>query len=534
MRALLIVLLSLTVATCVLALPTDTGYSGAPGRGTCAASCHGLAGGTVQVFGFPNQYVPNQTYLITVQKMSGVSIKNFNASCRLGTGSANAGTITGGEFTATYNVFGETNGVHMTTLDHDSAQFNWTAPAPGFGILRLYVGALQGNQNSGLNTTLVLVSTEAPILPGQASGPTPADGATGVPPSIGLHWTAGSGSTTHDVYYGTTNPPPLLAQYFEGVFFDPDPDPFAGTTYYWRIDARNDFGVTEGNVWSFTVMNAPGPATNPIPADQATDILLAPFLEWTPGSEATSHDVYFGIQADPPFLVNVTQPVTQVTDLLPGTTYFWRVDERNEVGTTPGAAWQFTTMSLPAPATNPTPANGSVDVAVTSNLSWTADSGAGQFDIYLGTQNPPPDLAGTTQTTTFNPPGVFSPNTTYYWRVGSHNEAGSTPSEVWSFTTEASAADEPGTMPTQYVLAPAYPNPFNAAVSISFALPQASVVRLAIYDVLGREVAVLAQGTQMAGWHTVSWSAEGAGSGVYLVRLTQAQGMLTQKVVALK
>ncbi len=533
MRTLFMGLLSLAMVSSVMAHSNFTGYSGSPGRQTCAASCHGAAGGTVQVFGFPSQYTPNETYLITVRKVSGSTIKNFNASCRFATGSNNAGTITAGQFTATYNVAGETNGVHMTTFDHDSAQFNWTAPAPGFGILRLYVGAHQGNQG-GANTTLVLASTEAPLLPGPAGNPTPADGATGVAPSIGLHWTAGTGATSHDIYYGETNPPPLLAQFMEGVFFDPDPDPAAGTTYYWRVDARNDVGTTEGAVWSFTVMNAPGAATDPIPADQATDVLLSPFLEWTPGSEVASHDVYFGTETDPPFRENVLQPVTQVTDLLPGTTYYWRVDERNEVDTTAGPIWQFTTMSLPLPASNPSPANEAVDVVVTSNLAWTGDPGAGRFDVYLGTQNPPVDSVGTTQAPTFNPPGVFAPNTTYYWRVDSYNEAGGTPGEVWSFTTEASAADEPGMVPTEYVLASPYPNPFNAVVSISFALPQASEVRLAIYDVLGREVAVLAQGTQTAGWHQVSWSAAGVGSGVYLLRLTYAQGMLTQKVMALK
>jgi hypothetical protein len=174
----------------------------------------------VQVSGFPAQYTPGEQYLITVRKLTGLPIKNFNASCRVATGSTNAGIISAGQFTAAYNVGGETNGVHMTTLDHDSASFNWTAPASGTGIVRLYVAAHQG-AHTGQNTAVVTVSQEAPILPGQASGPTPANGETGVAPSIGLHWTAGAGASSHDLYYGTDNPPPLLATFMEGVFFDP-------------------------------------------------------------------------------------------------------------------------------------------------------------------------------------------------------------------------------------------------------------------------------------------------------------------------
>jgi hypothetical protein len=534
MRALLLLLVSFLIASPLVAHPTNIGYSGAPGRGTCASTCHGVGGGTIQVFGFPAQYTPSETYLITVRKLSGVAIKNFNGSCRFGTGAQNAGTISAGLLTATYNVTGETNGVHMSTIDHDSAQFNWTAPAVGSGVVRLYVGGHQGPQG-GQNTTIVMMATEAPTLPGPATNPSPGDGFTGIAPSAALQWTAGAGASSHDVYFGLANPPPLIAAYFEGVFFDPDPDMNAGTTYYWEIDARNDAGVTPGPIWSFTIMNAPGPASNPIPADSSGNVLPAPFLEWTPGPEAYSHDVYFGTTTEPPFLINVAQPVTQVTDLLPGTTYFWRVDEGNEVGVAPGTLWQFTTLNLPLPAMNPEPADGATDVPLFTNLSWSADSNTTQFDVYLDTQSPPLLLAGTVEVTSYNPPQNLEPGTTYYWKIASYNGAGQTPGPIWSFATEASAADDPrSTVPTEYALGPAYPNPFNAVVSISFALPISGPIELKIFDVTGRAVATLADGIQSAGWHTVSWSAENTGSGVYLVRMTYAGGMLTQKIVALK
>jgi hypothetical protein len=137
-----------------------TGYSGAPGRGTCAGSCHGSSGGTIVSSGFPLSYVPDSTYLITIRKLSGNSIRNFNSSCRIGTGTENAGVLSAGTGAATYNTSGETNGIHLSSNNQDSATFSWTAPAAGTGRVTLYVAGLQGGY-SGLNTVLTAASDEA-------------------------------------------------------------------------------------------------------------------------------------------------------------------------------------------------------------------------------------------------------------------------------------------------------------------------------------------------------------------------------------
>lgn len=138
-----------------------TGYSGAPGsRGQCAASCHGGAGGTIQVTGFPTAYYPGQQYTIIVSRSSGNSINQFNGSIRIGTGSENAGVITASTGTATYNVAGETNGIHLSTANQTSATFLWTAPVMGRGSVKLYLAGMQGTSISGANTNLTLTSSE--------------------------------------------------------------------------------------------------------------------------------------------------------------------------------------------------------------------------------------------------------------------------------------------------------------------------------------------------------------------------------------
>jgi 1,4-alpha-glucan branching enzyme len=79
-------------------------------------------------------------------------------------------------------------------------------------------------------------------------------------------------------------------------------------------------------------------------------------------------------------------------------------------------------------------------------------------------------------------------------------------------------------VPSEYVLEQNYPNPFNPSTVIRFALPRSEYVRLAVYDLLGKEIAVLREGVVEAGRHTVSWDGKGSAapvaSGVYFVRLT--------------
>jgi hypothetical protein len=74
-------------------------------------------------------------------------------------------------------------------------------------------------------------------------------------------------------------------------------------------------------------------------------------------------------------------------------------------------------------------------------------------------------------------------------------------------------------IPSQFTLRQNYPNPFNPATQISFAIQKANHVTLKVYDILGREVAILVDERKQAGEYKVTWNAEGAPSGVYFYRL---------------
>jgi hypothetical protein len=88
----------------------------------------------------------------------------------------------------------------------------------------------------------------------------------------------------------------------------------------------------------------PGQAGNPSPADGATKLLNPVTLSWTAGTDATSHDVYFGTSSGSlTFQGNQTGTTFDPGSLAGKTNYYWRIDEVNAQGTTTGTEWTFKT-----------------------------------------------------------------------------------------------------------------------------------------------------------------------------------------------
>ena len=96
------------------------------------------------------------------------------------------------------------------------------------------------------------------------------------------------------------------------------------------------------------------------------------------------------------------------------------------------------------------------------------------------------------------------------------------------------ANEDEAEVPERIALSQNYPNPFNPSTTIEFALPQTAPVRLAIYDVLGREVAVLVDGVQPAGRHQVQVDARRWSSGMYFYTLASGGQQQTQRMVLVK
>ena len=100
--------------------------------------------------------------------------------------------------------------------------------------------------------------------------------------------------------------------------------------------------------------------------------------------------------------------------------------------------------------------------------------------------------------------------------------------------TNVLGVDDDPAMPIAFDLAQNYPNPFNPDTKIKFALPRESSVRLVVYDIIGREVAVLVNEKKPAGFYTVTWDASLYPSGMYIYRIQTEQFHATKKMMLIK
>ncbi|MFA5831866.1 MAG: T9SS type A sorting domain-containing protein [Bacteroidota bacterium] len=90
------------------------------------------------------------------------------------------------------------------------------------------------------------------------------------------------------------------------------------------------------------------------------------------------------------------------------------------------------------------------------------------------------------------------------------------------------------TIPLKFSLEQNYPNPFNPSTTIRYALPSSAHVKLAIYDILGREIATLVNEEQSAGWKEVQWNASSVSSGFYFYKLSVGSFVETKKMMMVK
>jgi len=114
---------------------------------------------------------------------------------------------------------------------------------------------------SGIVNALQAVNTVtiSQTPPNAANYPVPANLATGIFPDTQIRWLNGGGATSYTLHFGTDYPPSnILADYDtnENIYDFNTPLSY-NTQYYWKVDSQNDYGITEGEIWTFTTGNEP-------------------------------------------------------------------------------------------------------------------------------------------------------------------------------------------------------------------------------------------------------------------------------------
>ena len=196
-------------------------------------------------------------------------------------------------------------------------------------------------------------------------------------------------------------------------------------------------------------------AHSPDPADGAMHEDTWITLNWTVGELAVSHDVYMGDHFDDVNDATRDSDVfrgNQVEDfyvagfpgkaypegLVPGTTYYWRIDEVNDAD--PNSPWKSDVWSFwipPIQAYNPDPADGLEYVDPTVTFSWTPGFNTKLHYVYFGDNFDQVSNASgglPIMETTYSP-GSLELGTTYYWRVDEFDGFTTHKGEIWSFST---------------------------------------------------------------------------------------------------
>ena len=249
------------------------------------------------------------------------------------------------------------------------------------------------------------------------------------------------------------------------------PSPLAGNSLSLRIGADSDgqslfYGLiddarvynralTEAEILAAMEGGEGYPyALGPVPKDGA--ILKDTWVStsWSRGDFAASHDVYIGDnfddvnagaegtfqgnQADTYFVVGF--PGFAYPDgLVPGTTYYWRIDEVNDAE--PNSPWKGKIWSFSVPprtAYNPVPADGAASVDPEGDLSWTAGFGSKLHTVFFGESFDDVNNAagGLPQGSVTYTPGPLKMARTYYWRVDEFDAVTTYKGSVWSFITQ--------------------------------------------------------------------------------------------------
>ncbi|CAM1369587.1 conserved protein of unknown function [Tenacibaculum soleae] len=294
------------------------------------------------------------------------------------------------------------------------------------------------------------------VIPSCAILNNPSDGTTNVSVSTNLSWSSIATATGYKISIGTSSGATDVVNNEDVgnvLSYNPTTDFLSNTTYYVTITAYNSVGdatgCTETSFTTETVVVAPSCTILNNPSDGTTDVSVSTNLSWSSVATATGYKVSIGTSSGGSDVVNNEDVGNVLTynpsiDFLSNTTYYVTIVAYNSAGDATGCTETSftaeTVVVIPSCAVLNNPSDGTTNVSVSTNLSWSSIATATGYKISVGTSSGATDVVNNEDVgnvLTYNPSVDFLSNTTYYVTIIAYNSAGdATGCSETSFTTE--------------------------------------------------------------------------------------------------
>ncbi len=396
----------------------------------------------------------------------------------------------------------------------------------------------QGSWSEKRNFTTSKEVSEPPAMPVLLY---PLNGTNNVGAAITLEWQV---ATRAQNYYLQVSKNPEFSSFVAEKLITTNThkltDLESNTTYYWRIGAYNNVG-TSGfcTGWQFTTSSnllAPEPPVLTEPQNKATKQPTTLTIKWAAQNGATQYHIQVSKTADFSSDIDIDRTVqsnsADISGLANGTVYYWRIATVNAAGGEGPfcASWFFTTAaSAPNVPLLYYPENNSTDVPRDPEFKWYSLGAGYVYELMVADTNifDDPTVSEEYLSDTSYMSNPLLPQKNYWWKVRAYGSGvyGEW-STIWQFRTGL------GTHSVETIFEDRaslnnYPNPFGLSTTIKFKVVQPGNVSLKLYDAIGNEVRVLAQGYHESGDYQLLMESTGLPQGVYFYRLVTADRIYT-------
>ncbi|MBN2104268.1 T9SS type A sorting domain-containing protein [bacterium] len=305
--------------------------------------------------------------------------------------------------------------------------------------------------------------------------------------------------------------------------------------YYWRIQVKNNEGSLGpwSELSSFATFITLPARTQLVSAIKYSRRATSIQLQWR---KVINADEYLVQISDEPGFARIllsaatSDTIESINGTVEGQKYYWRVAARNIGGSGPWSdVWNFTIILKPT--SFKLRQSGSTEIT----LTWTDNSDV--EDGYVIERK----LSGDTEfkvLDTLKGSGneyidkTAAPGQAYIYRIKAYK--GSAESDYSNEISINMTGIQEEDMPTEYSISQNNPNPFNPTTTIMFTLPETALTKIAIYDLLGREIMTLVNKKLQAGFHEMNIDANNISSGVYIYRIQSGDFIQSKKMMLMK